>query len=290
MAYEIPKSFYDTLSKIESGNRPYVKAKTSSASGLYQFIKSTWQDFGGQWGTDPTKAFGGLTPSAEEQRKYADALTQQNAGVLDRSGISLSPASLYAAHFLGAGKAAKVLKSEPSQSLAPLVGSATMRANPQLSGFTVADFKNWLVKKTGSDAAFGTGGGSANASRTFQGVPEMTRDNGMIDANLLPGSDLLNRAGAAAQELFDRATVQLFGGTLADAGAKAEGAITGAVSSATSGLAADVGKAVQGVLDGLTEKLGPAFARVALALLALVLIAAAFWLLSSNRKMQLVQA
>lgn len=118
----------------------------------------------------------------------------------------------------------------------------------------------------------------------------MAKDNGFIDPSLLPGADLVNKAGAMAQGLFDRATIQLFGGTLSDAGQAANDAVTGAVDKATSGVADSVGSAVQKVVDGLTAKLGPAFARVALALLALVLIAAAFWLLSSNRKMQLVQA
>lgn len=168
MAYEIPSSFYDTLSRIESGNRAYVKAPTSSASGLFQFTKDTWTRLGGSWGSDKTQAFGGLQPSIEQQRKYVDVLTQQNAGILDRSGITLSPASLYGAHFLGAGKAAKVLKAEKSQSLAPLVGPAVMKANPQLAGMNVGDFWNWLTKKTGSNVPFADGGGSVAASGYFQ--------------------------------------------------------------------------------------------------------------------------
>jgi len=115
-------------------------------------------------------------------------------------------------------------------------------------------------------------------------------DYGIIDANAIPGMDLVNKAGAAAQGLFDRAMVKITGGTLSDAGQAASNAVSGAVDKATGGIAESVGSAVQKVVDGLTEKLGPAFARVALALLALVLIAAAFWLLSNSRKMQLVTA
>jgi len=168
MAYEIPQSFYDTLGRIESGNRPYVKAKTSSASGLFQFVKSTWQDMGGTWGSDGSKAFGGLTPSVSEQTAMVQKLTQQNAGLLDKSGISLSPSSLYAAHFLGAGTAKVVLAADPNTQVSDLVKSSVIKANPFLANMSAGDFMNWLVKKTGSNAPF-TGGGSGNASGTFRG-------------------------------------------------------------------------------------------------------------------------
>ncbi len=44
---EIPDDYWPMLSKIESGDRPYVQAPTSSASGLYQFIRSTRLGEGG---------------------------------------------------------------------------------------------------------------------------------------------------------------------------------------------------------------------------------------------------
>jgi hypothetical protein len=54
----IPDDYWPMLAKIENNNRPYIKSASSSASGLYQFIKSTWIGEGGQWGADGTKAFG----------------------------------------------------------------------------------------------------------------------------------------------------------------------------------------------------------------------------------------
>mgnify|MGYP003532680322 FL=1 len=59
----IPDDYCPMLTKIESGDQPYIKAITSSASGLYQFIRSTWEGEGGKWGPNMTKAFGGLMPS-----------------------------------------------------------------------------------------------------------------------------------------------------------------------------------------------------------------------------------
>jgi hypothetical protein len=101
----VPDDYFPLLAKIESGNRPYVKAKSSSASGLYQFIRSTWRGEGGEWGTDMGQAFGGLKPSVEEQTARARSFTEKNAAILRGKGVPINKASLYAAHFLGAGTA-----------------------------------------------------------------------------------------------------------------------------------------------------------------------------------------
>lgn len=147
---DIPNDYWPMLSKIESGDRPYVKASTSSASGLYQFIKSTWIDEGGKWGTDTTKAFGGLTPSVDEQLARAKTFTEKNAAHLRRVGIPINKASLYAAHFFGSGTAAKVIAADVNSRADLIAGAAATKANPSiLRGKTVGEFLTWLHKKTG---------------------------------------------------------------------------------------------------------------------------------------------
>jgi hypothetical protein len=137
-------SSYETnLLANESGSNLLAKNPKSSASGLFQFTQATWEGVGGSWGPDPTKAFGGLTPSAEEQQMRFDMLTQRNAAGLQSNGISITNAALYIAHFLGLGGALSVFFASPSTALASVVGSKVMAANPQLKGFTVADFISW---------------------------------------------------------------------------------------------------------------------------------------------------
>ena len=68
----IPDDYWPMLSKIESGDRPYIKARTSSASGLYQFIKATWLGEGGVWGNDSSRAFR-ATPTS----RTPDRVTEQ---------------------------------------------------------------------------------------------------------------------------------------------------------------------------------------------------------------------
>jgi hypothetical protein len=146
----LPDDYLNKLAMIESGNRPYVKASTSSASGLFQFIKGTWLNLGGQWGPDMSKPFGGLTPSIEEQTQRAREFTQRNADLLADNGIPVTNASLYAAHFLGVSGAFKILKASPSTPIASVASSAQITANPSIlgGGKTVGDFNAWLAKKT----------------------------------------------------------------------------------------------------------------------------------------------
>lgn len=146
----IPDDYWPMLSKIESNDRPYVQAKSSSASGLYQFIRSTWIGEGGKWGPTLRPAFGGLKPSVEEQLARAKTFTMKNARILQSHGIPINRASLYAAHFFGAGTAARVIKAGVDERADTIAGKAATDANPTiLRGKTVGQFLTWLHRKTG---------------------------------------------------------------------------------------------------------------------------------------------
>lgn len=146
----LPDDYWPMLAMIESSGQPYAKATTSSASGLYQFIKATWIGEGGAWGPDDSKAFGGLRPLPAEQTERARTFTAKNADYLRDRGVEINKASLYAAHFLGRLTAAKILAAEMGESAELLAGNAATRANPSiLKGKTVSEFVGWLHKKTG---------------------------------------------------------------------------------------------------------------------------------------------
>ena len=149
--HNIPDDYWPMLSKIESGNRPYVKARTSSASGLYQFIRATWIGEGGKWGSDMSQAFGGLRPPVAEQLARARTFTAKNAAFLSSRGIPINKASLYAAHFFGPGTAAKVIGADVNARADHIAGTAATAANASiLRGKTVGQFLTWLHKKTGA--------------------------------------------------------------------------------------------------------------------------------------------
>lgn len=146
----IPDDYWPMLSKIESGDRLYVKAPTSSASGLYQFVRAAWVGEGGSWGSDASQAFGGLKPSASEQTERAKTFTAKNATYLRQRGIPINKASLYAVHFLGASTAVAVIGADVKARADVLAGAQATNANPTiLRGKTVGDFLTWLHGKTG---------------------------------------------------------------------------------------------------------------------------------------------
>lgn len=149
-AIGIPDDYWPMLSKIESNDRPYIKASTSSASGLYQFIRGTWIGEGGKWGSNNRAAFGGLTPSVEEQTQRAKTFTAKNADYLRKRNIPINKASLYASHFFGPVTAAAVIGADVSARADKIAGTAATQANMSiLSGKTVGDFLTWLHRKTG---------------------------------------------------------------------------------------------------------------------------------------------
>jgi hypothetical protein len=146
-------SFLAALSRAEDPSQdPYAKNPYSSASGLFQITKDSWTRLGGDWGTDPTKAFGGLHPTVEEQWAMAQKLTNGNASVLSLAGLAVNNATLYAAHILGAGtkagKVAKVATADPSTPLASVLGASTVAKNPAL-GQTVQSFWDFVNRKVG---------------------------------------------------------------------------------------------------------------------------------------------
>lgn len=114
-----------TMASIESGFRGRVKASTSSATGLYQFISGTWKTmlakYGAKYGLDPN------TPPTDPR---ANALMgaeyiRENTSILKaKTGRTPSDTDIYLAHFLGPGGASKLLKADPTANAATLMPDA----------------------------------------------------------------------------------------------------------------------------------------------------------------------
>lgn len=133
--------------RLESGLRPNAKARTSSATGLFQFIESTWlatmkrhgpalgygdvaaniQQSGGRfYVADPAARRDILNMRKDPQTAslMAGALAQENRNaILPVLGREPQATELYMAHFLGAGDARRFLAeldADPSQAAAAL--------------------------------------------------------------------------------------------------------------------------------------------------------------------------
>ena len=105
--------------KAESSFNPQAKAKTSSASGLFQFLESTWMDMvdrhGDKHGIDKTAAREDILALRDNPRVasiMAAEFASDNARALQRDwGGSIGATERYFAHFLGASGAASFLKA-----------------------------------------------------------------------------------------------------------------------------------------------------------------------------------
>jgi hypothetical protein len=122
-----------TIAAIESGFNYTVKAGSSSATGLFQFIKSTWDTMLRKYGPKY-----GISPDAQPSDPRANALMgaeflRENAEAIAGSvkGRKITDTDLYFAHFLGAGGAKKFLSADPSEIAANLMPAAA-NANPSI--------------------------------------------------------------------------------------------------------------------------------------------------------------
>lgn len=124
--------------KVESGFDPTARAATSSASGLFQFIDSTWLNTLRKYGARHGISAGSRTEAlALRDDPYVSSLMAaehmaENRQFLERSlGRAAGTSDLYMAHFLGAGGALRFLRnleSQPSMAAADLLPAAA-RAN-----------------------------------------------------------------------------------------------------------------------------------------------------------------
>ena len=147
----IGPDYYASIRAAESGGNDAAKNPSSTATGRYQFIQSTWDGLRQKHPELGLTAGGRLDP--EQQERAIRAFTEDNARVLVRAGVAVTNGTLYAAHFLGAGTAAKVLRAGLDQSMSSLVGAGVMAANKFLNGKTVGDFIAWAEGKAGGQAA-----------------------------------------------------------------------------------------------------------------------------------------
>lgn len=117
---------------VESGLNPNAKAGSSSASGLFQFTKATWQEQLGKHGNRY-----GLSPNASPFDPNANSLLASEyvkSNLKYISGVKPNPnlTDAYMAHFLGAGGARKflrMLQTNPDAN-ASIMFPSEARANP----------------------------------------------------------------------------------------------------------------------------------------------------------------
>lgn len=146
-------SFVNKVVGVESGGDPTARNQNSTATGLGQFIESTWLEmfrryFPDRAATMSEAAILALREDAAMSRQMVELYAQQNARVLEGAGLAVNEASLYLAHFLGPDGAVKVLSASATTPISQLLGSDQINANQSiLDGKTAGQVVQWAAQK-----------------------------------------------------------------------------------------------------------------------------------------------
>jgi hypothetical protein len=149
-------SYLDQLSIVESGGKADAKAKTSSATGEFQFIDSTWLDMMKRKGPEEVANMSDeeildMRYDPQMSRRMAEEFSIENAEYLAKKGLPTDNASLYLAHFLGRGTAAKILAADSNSDISDFVGMSARMANRGVfkNVDTTQDLRDWAARKMG---------------------------------------------------------------------------------------------------------------------------------------------
>jgi hypothetical protein len=129
----------------ESSGNPNAKAKTSSATGLFQFIEGTWKGLMRKY---PEL---GLTPDGRtdpaQQKRAMERFTQDNMASLKKAGLPLTNGTLYLVHFAGDGGAKAILKADANTPIEKILKPQAIEANKFLRGKTAGWVIKWAERK-----------------------------------------------------------------------------------------------------------------------------------------------
>ncbi|MCY0095170.1 M23 family metallopeptidase [Hoeflea ulvae] len=142
----------DRIVQVESGGNATAKNPLSSATGLGQFIDSTWLRMMRTYRPDlasslPRDKQLALRFDPTLSREMVANLARENKAYLEAGGHSITAGRLYLAHFLGPEGARIVLSNDDATDLLSLLGSGVISANKFLTGKDVAYIKDWAERK-----------------------------------------------------------------------------------------------------------------------------------------------
>jgi hypothetical protein len=157
---------------VESGGNPNAANPLSSATGLGQFISSTWMRMIRSYRPDIANSMSyvdilNLRYDPTLAREMLYNLTAENEADLRRAGHTPTAGNLYLAHFLGSAGAIGVLNVPDETPIENAVGYGVVSANPFLYGRDVGWIINWAERKMS--------GRSAIAYKPKEQLPVATR-------------------------------------------------------------------------------------------------------------------
>jgi hypothetical protein len=153
------ETLVDQIIHVESGGKADAKNPLSSATGLGQFIESTWLRMMKQYRPDLAGSMGreellALRNDPTLSREMITALAREGEAYLRARGHQITAGRLYLCHFLGAAGADIVLSSPDDALVGDVMGAGVITANPFLKGRSIAYVKEWAeLKMSGKGGA-----------------------------------------------------------------------------------------------------------------------------------------
>jgi hypothetical protein len=156
------RALVERIVAAESNGDPNAKNKRSSATGAAQFLDDTWLEAVRRHRRDllqgrSDKEVLELRRDAGLAREITARTIEQNAAMLSKRGLPITPGSLYLVHFAGPAGAVALLTAAESADAAALMAAADVTgrttreklvtANPFLKMLTVGDLKIWADRK-----------------------------------------------------------------------------------------------------------------------------------------------
>lgn len=210
----------DTASR-ESGLKTQAKSATSSASGLFQFVDQTWmglvKKYGAQYGLG---AYASAISRGADGRFKADNPAERQAILAlkndprtsalmaghyasdsrdrleDRLGRDVGNGELYAAHFLGADSASRLIKLNATNPNASAASAFPQAANANRSVFYHADGSDKSVREVYAWATRQTAPATASQTRTAHlNLRRSVSDADTMPPDVLPMMLLSNSGG-----------------------------------------------------------------------------------------------
>jgi hypothetical protein len=147
-------STVDKIINVESGGNPNAKNPKSSASGVGQFLDSTWLTTVRKYRPDLAGKNDSELLSMKSNPVLGREMTvrhmQENARALSAAGAPVTEGNLYLAHFAGSGGAVQLLRAPAGASVADVLGAGVIKANPFLEGKSAAWAVEWAAQKMGA--------------------------------------------------------------------------------------------------------------------------------------------
>jgi murein DD-endopeptidase MepM/ murein hydrolase activator NlpD len=180
------ETLVNQIIRVESAGDANAKNPLSTATGLGQFIESTWLRMMKTYRPDLAASMDrtellALRTDPTISREMVTNLAREGESFLRARGHQITAGRLYLGHFLGAQGAHLVLSSNDDATLIEVLGAGVIKANPFLDGKNVEYVKAWAERKMTVRGRQSTG--AAAPIREPKGLPEYRKEiQGLLGA------------------------------------------------------------------------------------------------------------